>query len=68
MEKRLSILSGLNVIMCVKVFCKLLNVIKMWGGIIVIKICYGLCIMVRIFRNWILKIILLELIVKVCGN
>lgn len=37
--------------MCVKAFCKLLNIMKMQDNIIVIEICYGLHIMVGILRN-----------------
>lgn len=68
MEKSPSISQGLNVIMYVKAFCKLLNATKMQDDITVIKICHGLHIMVRIPRNSILEIISLELAAKAYGN
>lgn len=68
MEKSPSISQGLNVIMYVKAFCKLLNATKMQDDITVIKICHGLHIMVRIPRNSILEIISLELAERPMGT
>lgn len=68
MEKELSISEEFNVIIYVKALCKLLNAMKMWNGIIVIKICHSLHIVVRILWNWILEIIPIELAAKAFGN